>query len=54
MRVSSIRMCRTVQTVLVASYRGECAAPPLEVRLVADATQLGRTLDGDDGAHEPD
>lgn len=38
--------------VLVASYRGERAAPPLEVRLVADATQLGRALDGDDGAHE--
>lgn len=38
--------------VLVASYRGERAAPPLVVRLVADATQLGRALDGDDGAHE--
>lgn len=38
--------------VLVAGYRGERAAPPLEVRLVADATQLGRALDGDDRAHE--
>lgn len=38
--------------VLVASYRGERAAPPLVVRLVADATQLGRALDGDDEAHE--
>ncbi len=38
--------------VLVAGYRGERAAPPLEVHLVADATQLGRALDGDDGAHE--
>lgn len=38
--------------VLVAGYRGERAAPPLEVRLVADAAQLGRALDGDDGAHE--
>ena len=40
--------------VLVASYRGDRAAPPLEVRLVADATQLGRALDGDVVAHEPD
>lgn len=38
--------------VLAASYRGDRAAPPLEVRLVADATQLNRALDGDDGAHE--
>lgn len=38
--------------VLVAGCRGERAAPPLEVRLVADATQLGRALDGDDRAHE--
>lgn len=38
--------------VLAASYRGDRAAPPLEVRLVADATQLDRALDGDDGAHE--
>ena len=38
--------------VLVAGYRGERAAPPLEVRLVADAAQLGRALDGDDGAHK--
>lgn len=37
--------------VLVAGYRGERAAPPLEVRLVADAAQLARTH-GDDGAHE--
>lgn len=27
-------------------------ASPLEVRLVADATQLGRALDGNDRAHE--
>lgn len=40
--------------VLVASYRGDRAAPPLEVRLVADTTQLGRALDGDVVAHEPD
>lgn len=40
--------------VLVASYRGERAAPPLEVRLVADATQLGRALDGEVVAHEHD
>lgn len=40
--------------VLIAGCRGERAAPPLEVRLVADAAQLGRALDGDDGAHEPD
>lgn len=38
--------------VLVAGYRGERAAPPLEVRLVADAAQLGRALDGDDGAQK--
>lgn len=40
--------------VLVASYRGERAAPPLEVRLVGDASQLGRALDGHVVAHEPD
>lgn len=40
--------------VLVASYRGDRAAPPLEVRLVSDAAQLGRALDGDGVAHEPD
>lgn len=40
--------------VLVAGYRGEHTVPPLEVRLVADAAQLGRALDGDDGAHEHD
>lgn len=28
--------------------------PPLEGRLVGDAAQLGRTLDGDVVAHEPD
>lgn len=39
-------------TVLEAGYRGEHAVPPLEGRLVGDAEQLGRALDGDDGAHE--
>lgn len=41
-------------TVLVAGYRGEHAVPPLEGRLVGDAEQLGRALDGDVMAHEPD
>lgn len=38
--------------VLVAGYRGERAAPPLEARLVADAAQLGRALDKDVVPHE--
>ena len=40
--------------VQVAGYRGEHAVPPLEGRLVGDAAQLGRALDGDVVAHEPD
>ena len=40
--------------VLVAGYRGEHAVPPLERRLVGDAAQLGRALDGDVVAHGPD
>lgn len=40
--------------VLVAGYRGEYAVAPLEGRLVGDAAQLGRALDGDVVAHEPD
>lgn len=40
--------------VLVAGYRGKHAVPPLEGRLVGDAAQLGRALDGDVVAHEPD
>ena len=40
--------------VLVAGYRGEQAVPPLEDRLVGDAAQLGRALDGHVVAHEPD
>lgn len=32
--------------VLAAGYRGERAPPSHEVRLVADATQLGRALEG--------
>ena len=40
--------------VLVASCRGDRAAPPLEVRLVADTTQLGRALDGGVVTHWPD
>ena len=39
--------------VLVAGYRGERAAPSLEVSLVADATQLGRALDGGVETHWP-
>lgn len=38
--------------VLVAGNRCEHAVPPLEGRLVGDAAQLGRALDGNDGAHE--
>ena len=37
--------------VLVAGSRGERAASPPEVCLMADATQLGRALDGDVVAH---
>lgn len=40
--------------VLVAGHRGEHAVPPLEGRLVGDAAQLGRALDGDVVAYEPD
>ena len=39
---------------MVAGYRGEHAAPPLEGGLMGDAAQLGRALDGDVVAHEPD
>lgn len=38
--------------VLVAGHRGERAAPPIEVRLAADATQLSRALEGRIVAHE--
>lgn len=41
-------------SVLVAGYRGEYAVAPLEGRLVGDAAQLGRALDGDVVAYEPD
>lgn len=40
--------------VAVAGYRCEHAVPPLEGHLVGDAAQLGRALDGDVAAHEPD
>lgn len=40
--------------VLVAGYRDEHAVALLEGRLVGDAAQLGRVLDGDAVAHEPD
>ena len=40
--------------VLVAGHRGEHAEPPLEGRLVGDAAQFGRALDGDVVTHEPD
>lgn len=40
--------------VLAAGHRGDHAVPPLEGRLVGDAAQLGRALDGDVVAHEPD
>lgn len=43
-----------VDPVLVAEQRGERAEPPLEGRLAGDAAQLGRALDGDVAAHEPD
>lgn len=42
------------EPILVAGYRGEHTAPPLEVQLVADATQLGRALDGNVATYEPD
>lgn len=38
----------------VAGYRGEHALLSLEGRLVGDAAQLGRALDGDGVAHGPD
>ena len=40
--------------VLVAGHRCEHAVPPLEGRLVGDAAQLGRALDGHVVAHEGD
>lgn len=40
--------------VLATGHRGERAVPPLEGGLVVDAVQLGRALDGDVVAHEPD
>lgn len=40
--------------VLVAGHRREHAVTPLEGRLVGDASQLGRALDGHVVAHEPD
>ena len=40
--------------VLVAGYRGEHAVPPLEGGLMGNAAKLGRALDGDVVAHEPD
>lgn len=40
--------------VEVAGYRGEHTVPPIEGGLVGDAAQLGRTLDGNVAAHEPD
>lgn len=40
--------------VLVAGYHGERAVAPLEGRLVGDAAQLGRALDGEVVAQEPD
>ena len=39
--------------VLVAGPHGGHAVPPLEGRLVGDAAQLGRALDGDVVTHEP-
>lgn len=41
-------------SVPVAGHRGEHTIPTLEGRLVGDAEQLGRALDGDVVAHEPD
>ncbi|MEE0342947.1 MAG: hypothetical protein UDS26_09055, partial [Collinsella sp.] len=38
----------------MAGYRGEYAVPPLESRLMGDAAQLGRAIDGDVVAHESD
>ena len=40
--------------VPAAGHRGEHAVAPLEGRLVGDAAQLRRALDGDVVAHEPD
>lgn len=40
--------------VPVTGHHGERAVPPLEGGLVVDAVQLGRALDGDVVAHEPD
>lgn len=40
--------------VPATGHYGERAAPPLEGGLVVDAVQLGRALDGDVVAHEPD
>lgn len=40
--------------VLVAGSRVERAASPPEVRLMTDATQLGRALDGGVVTHWPD
>lgn len=40
--------------VEVAGYRDEHTVPPIEGGLVGDAAQLGRTLDGNVAAHEPD
>lgn len=42
------------EPVEVAGYRGEHTVPPIEGGLVGDAAQLGRTLDGNVAAHEPD
>ena len=41
-------------SVPVAGHRGEHTIPTLEGRLVGDAEQLGRALDGDVVAHVPD
>lgn len=38
----------------MAGHRREHAVPPLEARLVGDAAQLRRALDGRVVAHEPD
>ena len=40
--------------VPVAGHRGEHAVPPLEGGLMGNAAKLGRALDGDVVAHEPD
>lgn len=41
-------------SVPAAGRRGERTVPPLEGGLVVDAAQIGRALDGDVVAHEPD